>query len=278
MNNNKKYIYKLGIFFFLLFFFILYPQVVIAQSIQDLLNQGVLTQQDVIDFLIGTEDPDSLISVNVAGESVAATSTIQVIFLFTLIALAPTILIMLTSFTRIIIVMHFLRSALGTQQMPPNQILIGLALFLTFFIMGPIFSQVNEQAFQPYSDGTITQAQAIEYGLGPLRVFMFNNSRWEDLNLFAGLAGEEYDSLEEIPLRVLVPAFILSELTFGFTIGFLIFIPFIVIDMVVASVLMAMGMMMLPPAMISTPFKILLFVIVDGWSLLILELINTFNF
>jgi len=223
----------------------------------------------------------SLININLVtgeSESVQASSTVQILFMFTLIALAPSILLMLTSFTRIIIALHFLRSALGTQQMPPNQVLIGLALFLTFYIMGPIFMEINETALAPYTAGEITQLEAIEIGMEPLRQFMLENVRLQDLALFADLAGETYNYPEEIPNRVLIPAFILTELTIGFMFGFFIFMPFIVIDMVVASVLMAMGMMMLPPAMISLPFKVLLFITVDGWGFVVEILVRTFVF
>lgn len=226
--------------------------------------------------VLGQDMLVSLINIDLAGESVQASSSVQILFMFTLIALAPTILLMLTCFTRIIIALHFLRSALGTQQMPPNQILIGLAIFLTFFIMGPIFTQINEVAFTPYTAGDITQAEAIEFGMQPIREFMLSQVRNQDLALFADLAQETYASMDQIPNRVLIPAFILTELTIGFMFGFFIFIPFIVIDMVVASILMAMGMMMLPPAMISLPFKILLFVMVDGWNFVVEILFRTF--
>lgn len=221
--------------------------------------------------LIGT-----LIDIDLVGESVQASSTVQILSIFTLISLAPTILLMLTSFTRIIIALHFLRSALGTQQMPPNQILIGLALFLTFYIMGPVFTEINETALRPYTTGEITQAEALQLGMEPLRSFMLMQVRDRDLLLFSDLAQETYESINDIPNRVLIPAFILTELTIGFMFGFFIFIPFIVIDMVVASILMAMGMMMLPPAMISLPFKILLFIMVDGWNYVIETLVRTF--
>ena len=219
---------------------------------------------------------EDLVYINIAGESVAASSAVQLLFLFTLISLGPTLLMMLTSFTRIIIVMHFMRSAMATQSMPPNQVLIGLALFLTFFIMGDKLVEVNETAFQPYTAGEITQAEALEIGMEPFRRFMLENVRWQDIALFAGLAGEELDTPADAPNRILIPAFILSEITLGFTFGFLVFIPFVVIDMVVATVLMAMGMMMLPPALISMPFKVLLFVLVDGWQLIINLLVGTF--
>jgi len=207
-----------------------------------------------------------------------ASSAVQLLFLLTVISLAPSLLIMMTSFTRIIIILHFVRSALGTQQMPPNQVLVGLALFLTLFIMGPIFTEVNESAIQPYSAGLISQSEFVDIAMGPIRDFMFDQAEPRDVALFANLAGiEEFETRAEIPNRVLIPAFILGEITKGFIFGFMIFIPFIVIDMVVASVLMAMGMMMLPPAMISLPFKILLFVLVDGWSYVIEILVRTFR-
>ena len=215
---------------------------------------------------------------NEDGEDNSWSSTLQIILILTVISLAPSILIMMTSFTRIIIVLHFVRSALGTQTTPPNQVLIGLALFLTLFIMSPVFTEVNEQAIKPLTANEITQEEALDRGLAPLRNFMFKQIRNEsDLTLFCNIAGiEEVETLDEIPTYVLIPAFIISELRIAFYIGFIIYIPFIVIDMVVSSTLMSMGMMMLPPTVISTPFKILLFIIVDGWSLIIGELVQTF--
>ncbi len=204
-------------------------------------------------------------------------NTLQIIFLFALITLLPSLLIVMTCFTRIIIVMHFLRSALGTQQMPPNQILVGLSLFITLFLMGPTLQTINDTALTPYANGTINQQQAIESAMTPITEFMTRQVENKDLALFVELSGEQLSIDEPIPSRILIPAFILGELTKGFKIGFVLFLPFIVIDMVVASVLMAMGMMMLPPAMISLPFKILLFVMVDGWSLVIENLIKTFK-
>lgn len=206
-----------------------------------------------------------------------ASDSIQLLFLITIIALAPSLLVMLTSFTRIIIVLHFVRSALGTQQMPPNQILVGIALFLTLFIMGPVFTEVNETALKPYGAKEITQQEMVERAMVPIREFMFNQVEDKDLGLFVELSGEEYASIEEIPNKVLIPSFILGELSKGFIFGFFIYIPFIVIDMVVASILMAMGMMMLPPAMISLPFKILLFILVDGWAYIIEILAMSFR-
>ena len=221
------------------------------------------------------------INVSIGGETEDGTptgsSSVQLLLLMTIISIAPSILIMMTCFTRITIVFHFVRSALGTQQMPPNQVLTGLALFLTFFIMRPILTEINETAIQPYSAGIISQREFVDTAMGPLRTFMFEQAEEKDVALFVSLSGEEYATLDEIPSSVLIPAFILGEITKGFTFGFFIYIPFIIIDMVVASVLMAMGMMMLPPAMISLPFKILLFVLVDGWSYVIETLTRTFH-
>ena len=203
--------------------------------------------------------------------------TLRILIMLTLIALAPTLLIMLTSFTRILIVLHFTRAALNTQTAPPNQILIGLALILTFFIMEPTITRINEEAIQPFEEGTIDQDEALEKGMAPLREFMYPQTQVKDVELFMDIAGQEWDgTLEDIPNSVLVPSFMISELRTAFWIGFMIYIPFIVIDMVVASTLMSMGMMMLPPTTISMPFKILLFVLADGWALIIGQLVQTF--
>ncbi|MHB8170465.1 MAG: flagellar type III secretion system pore protein FliP [Thermincolia bacterium] len=204
--------------------------------------------------------------------------SLQVLFLLTVLSLAPAILIMTTSFTRIVVVLSFMRSALSTQQMPPNQLLIGLALFLTFFIMAPTWKQVNQDALQPYLSGKITQEVAFEKAQEPVRVFMFKQTREKDLALFVKLAQiERPKTYRDIPTYVLIPAFAISELKTAFQIGFMIFIPFIVIDMIVASALMSMGMMMLPPMMISLPFKLLLFVMVDGWHLIVRSMVMSFQ-
>jgi flagellar biosynthetic protein FliP len=207
-----------------------------------------------------------------------ASSTLEIVAFMSAISLAPSLLIMLTSFVRIMVSLSFLRSALGTQQMPPSQVLIGLSLFLTLFIMGPIFTEINDTALKPYTDGALSATQAIDAGMKPLRRFMLNQAEDKDMALFMELSGETYDSIESIPNRVLMPAFMLGELTKGFKIGFVIYLPFIAIDMVVASILMAMGMMMLPPAMISLPFKLLLFIMSGGWSFLVENLVRTFRF
>lgn len=210
-------------------------------------------------------------------EASTVSTSVQLLLLLTVFSLAPAILILMTSFTRIIIVLSFVRTSLATQSMPPNQVLIGLALFLTFFIMAPTFSQVNDQALQPLFNEEITLDEAYERASIPLKEFMSKHTRQKDLTLFIDYAGmERPESIEDIPLTVLVPAFAISELKTAFQIGFMIFVPFLVIDMVVASVLMSMGMMMLPPVMISLPFKILLFVLVDGWYLIVKSLLQTF--
>lgn len=202
---------------------------------------------------------------------------LRILMILTAIALAPTLILMLTCFTRIIIVLHFTRAALNTQTAPPNQVLIGLSLFLTFFIMGPVFAEINTAAIQPFEAGEITQEEAFEAGITPLREFMYGQTQASDVRMFLDIAKTEWDgTLEGIPTSVLIPSFIVSELRTAFIIGFLIYIPFIVIDMVVASTLMSMGMMMLPPTTISMPFKILLFVLADGWNLIIGNLVKTF--
>lgn len=204
--------------------------------------------------------------------------SLQVLLLLTVLSLAPALLIMVTSFTRIIIVLAFIRNALGTQQIPPTQVLIGLALFLTFFVMAPVFGQINDNAIKPYTAQQISYDQAFERASDPLRDFMFKQAREKDLALFVHLAKlEQPRTRNDVPTYVLIPSFIISELRAAFIIGFLIFIPFLVIDMVVASVLMSMGMLMVPPVMISLPLKILLFVLIDGWHLVTRALVMGFN-
>ncbi|MDH7495386.1 MAG: flagellar type III secretion system pore protein FliP [Bacillota bacterium] len=205
-------------------------------------------------------------------------TSLQILALLTVLTLAPAILVMLTSFTRIIIVLSFVRSAMGSQQVPPNQVLIGLALFLTFFVMAPTLGAANEQALQPYLQGEISQQVALDRAAAPLREFMLRQTREKDIALFTALAkAKQPANPSEVPLLVLIPAFTISELKTAFEIGFLIYVPFLVIDMVVASVLMSMGMLMLPPVMISLPFKLLLFVMVDGWNLVIGSLLRSFH-
>ncbi len=205
-------------------------------------------------------------------------NAIKIVMLLTVLSLAPAILIMMTSFTRIIVVLSFVRQALGTQQMPPNQLLVGLALFLTFFIMAPAFNQINENALKPYLDNKISQDRAVDEALAPIRAFMWKQTRAVDVNLFVKLAKiEKPKTRADVPTSVLIPSFIISELKTAFQIGFIIYLPFLVIDLVISSVLMAMGMMMLPPVVISLPFKIMLFVLVDGWTLLVGSIVQSFG-
>lgn len=211
-------------------------------------------------------------------EPAGVVSTLQIIALLTVLSLAPGIMLLMTSFTRLVVSLSFLRSGLGTQQVPPNQVLVALALFLTFFIMGPVWGQVHSQALAPYLAGELDQATAVTRALAPIRDFMFRQTRESDLALFMSLAGHpQPETLDDVPTSALIPAFAISELQTAFQIGFIIFIPFLVIDMVVASTLMSMGMLMLPPVMISLPFKILLFVVADGWNLLVVSLIRGFR-
>jgi len=209
------------------------------------------------------------------GESAQA---IDIVILLTILTLLPSILMMLTGFTRIIIVLSFVRQALGMQQTPPNQVLIGLALFLTFFVMQPVLTKVYDEAYTPFVEGEITQDEFIEGAMGPTREFMVEQVFKSDLEFFVGMSGIDVNEndIDTLPNSVLIPAFITSEIKHAMWVGFIIYIPFIVIDMIVASTLMSMGMMMLPPAMISLPFKVLLFVMVDGWQLIIGSLIQTF--
>ncbi|NLG85993.1 MAG: flagellar type III secretion system pore protein FliP [Firmicutes bacterium] len=203
--------------------------------------------------------------------------SLQLLFLLTVLSLAPALLILTTSFTRIVIVLSFVRSGLSTQQVPPNQVILGLALFLTFFVMAPYWGQVNQQALQPYLAGELSTQEAFERGAEPIRSFMFQETREKDLALFIQLAGlSRPQDQDDVPTHVLIPAFVISELKTAFEMGFLIYIPFLVIDMVVASTLMSMGMLMLPPVMISLPFKLLLFVMVDGWHLVVQALLQSF--
>ena len=205
-------------------------------------------------------------------------STLQVIALLTIVSITPAVLIMTTSFVRIVVVIGFLRNALATQNVPPNQVILGLAMFMTFYIMSPYWSQANEQGIQPYLAGQISQEEALQRTVAPVREFMFRQTRESDLALFVNLAdAERPETQEDVSTFVLIPAFMISELKTGFQIGFMIYVPFIVIDMIVATTLMSMGMMMLPPVMISLPFKILLFVMIDGWHLLISSLIVSFR-
>lgn len=243
-----------------------------------------------VDMSIDTEDisdPELLLNgtdgfeLNITSNagSTSLSSTLQLMIMLTILSIAPSILLMVTSFTRIIVVLHFVRAALGLQTTPPNQVLIGLSLFLTFFIMSPVFSEVNTEAIKPLSANEITQEEAIERGMEPIREFMFKQTDTKDLKLFleiADIPSEDLKDTDDIPTTVLIPSFMISELRKAFIMGFLIYLPFIIMDMVVSSTLMSMGMMMLPPTVISLPFKLLLFVLADGWNLIIGELVKTF--
>lgn len=259
MKNKRKNIVMFLIIFFLVFKVFMYTPTEVSA-------------QPELTFRIGIDNESSE-----EGNEVAV--SLQILILLTILALAPSILIMLTSFTRTIIVLSFLRNALGTQQMPPNQVLIGLALFITFFIMAPIGQEISKNAIEPLSNGEIQQQEALEEATKIIKRFMLKQFKNEsELELFVNLAGIEtpISDPESLPMSVVVPAFLISELTIAFKIGFLIYIPFLIIDMIVSSTLMSMGMMMLPPAMISLPFKILLFIMVGGWKLISETIITSF--
>lgn len=216
---------------------------------------------------VGTSDKPQDVSV-----------TLQILLMMTILSLAPSIMIMTTAYLRIIIVFHFLKSALGTQQMPPSQLLAGIALFITFFIMAPTWNRVNDQALKPLMDGKMNVQEAYDKGIGPIREFMFKHVRDEDLALFISMSQmPQPKTRTELPTYIIVPAYALSELRAGFIIGFFLFIPFLMVDMIVSSILMSMGMMMLPPMLISLPFKILLFILVDGWNLIVSSLVRSFG-
>ncbi len=231
------------------------------------------------------ETPEDLKELNISNDLTITyndgngqlSGSLRILLTLTLIAIAPLLLLMLTCFTRIIIVLHFTRAALNTNTAPPNQVLIGIALFVTFFIMSPTFSRAYNEAIIPLDRGEINQEEAFRIGMEPFRDFMYGQTQTKDVELFMKISETEWDgALENIPNNILIPAFVISELRTAFIIGFIIYIPFIVIDMIVASVLMSMGMMMLPPTTISMPFKILLFVLADGWSLIIGSLVTSF--
>ncbi|WP_368487891.1 flagellar type III secretion system pore protein FliP [Clostridium sp. BJN0013] len=222
--------------------------------------------------------PNIDISVDNASTPQQYVGNIKLLIMLTILTLLPSFIMMMTSFVRIVVVFGFLRTAIGTQQSPPNQVLVGLALFLTVFIMLPVYGKINSEAIQPYLQNSITQEQAIERGAKPLREFMLKQTRQKDLKLFVDEAKLNYEvTKDNVPLYVVIPAYIISELKTAFQIGFLLYIPFMIIDLVVGSVLMSMGMFMLPPVMISLPFKLLLFVMVDGWYLLVKSLIISFS-
>lgn len=275
---NKKKLKKVINFLmiigmFVLLFSVSRPAFAVASGVDKTTQDEISGQPDI---------DDNTLDINISSNagSMKLESTLQILIMLTILSLAPSILIMVTSFTRIVVVFHFLRTALGTQTTPPNQVIVGLALFITIAIMSPVFTEVNTKAIKPYTAGKIKQEQAIEKGLSPLREFMLKQTREKDLKLFMDLNKKSADDIkdyDDIPITIVIPAFIISELRAAFIIGFLIYLPFIVIDMVVASTLMSMGMMMLPPTTISLPFKLLLFVLADGWNLVIGQLVNSFN-
>ncbi len=213
-----------------------------------------------------------------AGKPVETANALKILIMLTVLTLAPAILILMTSFTRIVVVLSFLRQAIGTQQMPPNQLIVGLSIFLTFFVMAPTFKSINSRAIEPYMENRISQGDALTQAEGPIRAFMFKQTREKDIESMMGLAKlGKPQTRDGVPTYVLIPSFILSELKTAFQMGFMLYLPFLVLDMVVASVLMAMGMMMLPPVVISLPFKVLLFVLVDGWQLVVGSLVKSFG-
>ncbi|MDR3552688.1 MAG: flagellar type III secretion system pore protein FliP [Clostridia bacterium] len=252
---NKRRLIKFAVSFTALFSLLTLGALAASQQ-----NQGISITSNGVQFTSGSAN------------------TLQILFYITIIALAPSILIMMTSFTRIVIVLSFLRNALGLQQTPPNQVLVGIALFLTLFIMSPTIDTINKTAYQPLAAGTITTQQAYSKAMAPLRTFMFKQTEASSLNTFVSMAGmSKPKSLNDIPSRVLIPAFIISELKRAFMMGFIIYLPFLVIDLIVSSTLMSMGMIMLPPMMISLPLKLALFVLVDGWGLVVQSMVHSFN-
>ncbi|MHB1125905.1 MAG: flagellar type III secretion system pore protein FliP [Bacillota bacterium] len=222
--------------------------------------------------------PDINLQVQQTDQPDQVVDSIRLLLLLTVLSVAPAILIMMTSFTRTVIVLAFVRNALATQQIPPNQVLIGLAIFLTMFTMAPVYQQVKTQAIDPYLAEQITQDDALNAGAVPIREFMYKHTREKDLALFVSISGmEKPQNRHEVPIQVIIPAFVISELKTAFQMGFLIYIPFLIVDMVVASTLMSMGMFMVPPVMISLPFKILLFVMVDGWYLVVKSIVEGYR-
>src|SRR6266446_5495903 len=233
----------------------------------------------ILTFVMAVTPPPASFKLDMSGPNgqVQMTMPVQIMILLTLLTFLPAMIISVSSFTRIIIVFHFLRQALGTQEAPSNQILIGLALFLSFFIMNPTLTAMYDNAYQPWSKGQIDQDQALERGAQPLKQFMLKSTREKDLQLFVDMSGgPKPKGPDDLPMRAIIPAFMISEIKTAFQIGFVLFLPFLVIDMVVSSVLLSMGMMQLPPVMVSLPFKILLFIMVDGWNLVIASLVKSF--
>lgn len=277
-NRIKKHFHlkKFLIAYFIIFSVLCIGYQVKATGTDNLTNsdrEAITDLENDVPFTLG-------VTVDTNNDEGTLAGTLQMLLVITVISLAPSIIVMMTSFTRIIVVLHFLRTALGTQSAPPNNVLVGLALFLTLFIMTPTLNRINEEAIQPLTKGEITQEEGLKACMEPLRDFMFSNMEdTKDINFFLDMARiDDVQELTDVPNSVLIPAFIMSELRKSFIIGFLIYIPFIIIDMVVASTLMAMGMMMLPPTTISMPFKILLFVMADGWNLVIGQVVKSFRY
>lgn len=239
---------------------------------------GVFAVLFTIGFSVFAADSGVTLTLNGVQTPSGTANSLQILFLLTIISLAPSILIMMTSFTRIIIVLSLMRNAMGLQQSPPNQVLVGIALFLTLFIMSPVITEINKTAYQPLINNKITTNQAYTNAMKPIRNFMFKNTQDSSMKVFLSMAKiKSVKTLDNIPTRVLIPAFIMSELKKAFMMGFLIYLPFLIIDIIVSSTLMSMGMMMLPPTMISLPLKLALFVLVDGWSLTIQSLVHSFK-
>ena len=249
-----------------------------ANDIDDILTDSITSAVTDLDDELNPDNTNSTFKITYDSGNGELNGSLRILLILTALSFIPAALIMLTSFTRIIIVLHFTRTALGTQTAPPNQVLIGLTIFLTIFIMAPIFTKINQDAIIPFDKGEITAKEALDAGMVPLREFMYRQTQAKDVATFMEIAGYSWDGTdpEAVPTTVLIPSFVLSELRTSFIIGFMIYIPFIVIDMVVSSILMSMGMMMLPPTTISTPFKILLFVLADGWNLVIVNLVKSF--
>ena len=271
--QTHKNIIKAGIMLivFCFIFFASAPSYALATNNVDATTQGEIDAEP-------DNDDEFNLSISSNAGSTNLESTLQMLLILTALSLAPSLLIMVTCFTRIVVVLHFVCQALGTQTTPPNQVLVGLALFMTLAIMSPVITQVNEDAVQPFMSGQLSQDDAIDAGIAPLKTFMLKQTREKDLKLFMDINGQEsVEDVEEISIISVIPAFIISELRTAFIIGFLIYLPFIVMDMVVSSTLMSMGMMMLPPTVISLPFKILLFVLADGWNLVVGQLVESFK-
>ena len=242
------------------------------------LTVSILSPSPAISETISTTNPLLKVDLNRDDDNGELSVVLEIFLLLTVLSLAPAILIMVTSFTRIVIVLSILRQAIGTQQTPPNQIIIGLSLFLTIFVMSPVWQNIHQEAIKPYLDKKITQKEAFTLAVDPLRKFMVKQTREKDLAMLIGIANvKRPNSVEDIPTTVLIPSFIISELKTAFQMGFLLYVPFLILDMVISSILLSMGMMMLPPVMISLPFKLMLFVLADGWNLIIGSIVNSFT-